>query len=295
MTAPLREVLVRPPGDLFARAFDDPGLGFLHPVELERARREHHALCTILADLCVNVHELGDEGSSADAVYVFDPLLVSERGAISLRPGKPNRVAEVRELEHWAVSRKIPVQGRIEAPATVDGGDTFWLAPDLLCIGRSLRTNTAGCEQLAHIVGGDVRVFDVPYAAGPAECLHILSLISPVSDELAVVFPPQLPAGLFELLQEREVDLIEVPEAEMPTLGCNVLAVRPGVVIMAEDNPLTQRALLNRGCDVHTFPAGEIGVNGSGGPTCLTRPIHRDVRSSAHDVDHRWSTAGDDR
>jgi len=275
MTAPLREVLVNPPGDAFARGFEDPALGFLHTVDLEQARREHDALCAALSDLGVNVRELDGDGPTADAVYVFDPMLVSDRGAIMLRSGKPGRVAEGGALELWAASAGIPVHGRIEAPATVDGGDTFWLAPDLLCIGRSLRTNALGCEQLTAIVGGDVRVFDVPYANGPAECLHLLSLISPVAEELAVAFLPQLPAGLFELLAERQIKLLEVPEAEMPTLGCNVLAVRPGVVIMAEGNPVTQRALLANGCEVHTFPAGEIGINGSGGPTCLTRPIYR--------------------
>ena len=118
-------------------------------------------------------------------------------------------------------------------------------------------------------------VVDVPYATGPAECLHLLSVISPVADELAVVFLPQLPAGLYDLLMERGVTLVSVPEAEMPSLGCNVLAVRPGVVVMSEGNPVTQRSLEQHGCDVHTFAASEVGVNGSGGPTCLTRPILR--------------------
>jgi N-dimethylarginine dimethylaminohydrolase len=281
MTAPLREVLVMPPGDAFARGFEDPALGFLHPVDLEQARREHSALCSALSDLGVNIHVLDGDGPTADAVYVFDPMLVADRGAIMLRSGKPGRVAEGGPLELWATSAGIPVKGRIEPPGTVDGGDTFWLAPDLLCVGRSLRTNQRGAEQLAAIVGGEVRVFDVPYGRGPSECLHLLSLISPVSEGLAVAFLPQLPAGLFELLTEHGITLMEVPEAEMPTLGCNVLAVRPGVLIMAEGNPVTQRALLAQGCEVHTFPAGEIGVNGSGGPTCLTRPIHRDTGQRA--------------
>jgi N-dimethylarginine dimethylaminohydrolase len=278
MTAPLREVLVCPPGMAFARAFDEPELGFLHAVDIERARREHEALSEALTGLGVNVHVLEADGPTGDAVYVFDPMLVSDRGVIMLRSGKATRVAEGPALEDWAHAHEIPVHGRIEAPGTVDGGDTFWLTPNLLCVGRSLRTNQAGYEQLAEIAGGDVRAFDVPYATGPAECLHLLSLISPVSDELAVAFLPQLPSGLYDLLRDRGVGLVEVPEQEMPTLGCNVLAVEPGVVIMPEGNPITQRALLDHGCEVHTFPAGEIGVNGSGGPTCLTRPIYRDVR-----------------
>jgi N-dimethylarginine dimethylaminohydrolase len=208
-------------------------------------------------------------------VYTFDPLLVTDRGAIPLRPGKPNRQGEPALLEVWTTTAGIPTAGRIEAPGTVEGGDTFWLRPDLLCIGRSLRTNDAGARQLADLVGGDVRIFDLPYWRGPAELVHLLSVISPVTDNLAVVYPPLLPAGLWELLEESGIQTIAVPDDEFPTLGCNVLAVRPGVLIMAEGNPVTQVALEAAGCEVHTYPAAEIGINGSGGPTCMSRPILR--------------------
>jgi N-dimethylarginine dimethylaminohydrolase len=120
-----------------------------------------------------------------------------------------------------------------------------------------------------------VHVFDVPYANGPAECLHLLSVISPVADDLAAVFLPQLPAGLFELLGEHGVGMVPVPEEELVSQGCNILAVRPGVVVMVEGNPVTQRALLDRGCEVHTVPGSEVCINGSGGPTCITRPLLR--------------------
>jgi dimethylargininase len=275
MTAPLREVLVKRPGAAFGRGFDDPAVGFLHPVDLALAQRQHDAFCELLAGLGVTVHALEAEGPSPDSVYTFDPMLVTDRGAITLRSGKPNRRGEEQALEAWATDRGIPVAGRIEAPGTVDGGDTFWLRRDVFCIGRSLRTNSEGARQLRALVDGESYVFDVPYATGPGECLHLMSVISPVADDLAVVFLPQLPSGLYELLTERGVGLVPVPEEEMPTLGCNVLAVRPGVVVVADGNPRTQRALEARGCEVHTFAASEIGVNGSGGPTCLTRPLLR--------------------
>jgi len=233
MVAPLREVLVKPPGPAFGRAFEDPAHGFLHAVGLDRARRQHETLCRILADLGVTVHVLDAEIESPDLVYTFDPALVTDRGAVALRPGKPTRVGEEHVLLRWMADRGIPVCGAIEAPGTAEGGDTFWVAPDLFCIGRSLRTSQAGADQLAALVGGDVRVFDVPYANGLSECLHLLSLISPVSDRAAVVHLPMLPAGLYELLHDLDYDLIDVPREEMPTLGCNVLAVRPGVLVVA--------------------------------------------------------------
>ena len=276
MTAPLRDVLVKRPGPAFGAAFDDPAHGFLHPVELELARREHDAFVDLLASLGPRVHVLETELSSPDLVYPFDPLLVTDRGAIPLRPGKPNRATEPAAVEAWTTAFGIPTIGRIEAPGTVEGGDTFWLRPDLFCIGRTLRTDADGAGQLAELVGGDVRIFDVPYWRGPAELIHLLSVISPVADDLAVVYLPLLPVGLWRLLRELGVRLVEVPDEEFPTLGCNVLAVRPGVVIVADGNPRTAAALVAAGCEVHAYPATEIGVNGSGGPTCLTRPILRD-------------------
>jgi N-dimethylarginine dimethylaminohydrolase len=275
MTAPLRDVLVKAPGPAFGRAFNDPAVGFLRPVDLDRARREHDGLVEVLTRLGSSVHVLDSETGDPDLVYVFDPLLIADGGAIPLRCGKPNRAGECDVLETWTRSRGIPTLGRIEAPGTIEGGDTFWLRPDLLCIGRSLRTNDAGARQLATIVGGDVRVFDVPVWRGAEELVHLLSVISPVADDLAVVFLPLLPAGLYQLLQDLGVRLVEVPDGEYATLGCNVLAVRPGVVVVAEGNPETRRRLEAAGVDVHAVPLGEIGQNGSGGVTCLTRPVWR--------------------
>jgi N-dimethylarginine dimethylaminohydrolase len=275
MTAPLREVLVKAPGPAFGAAFDDPAVGFLRPVDLEGARREHEGLVDTLTRLGVAVHLLEAETGDPDLVYVFDPMVIADGGAIPLAPGKPNRQGEPAVLEAWTLARGIPTLGRITGRGTVEGGDTFWLRPDLLCIGRTLRTNDEGARQLAAIVGGDARIFDVPYWKGPAELVHLLSVISPVAHDIAVVFRPLLPAGLFELLGDLGFRLVDVPEEEYPTLGCNVLAVRPGVVIVAEGNPATRRGMEAAGVEVHAIPLREVGENGSGGVTCLTRPVLR--------------------
>jgi N-dimethylarginine dimethylaminohydrolase len=275
MTAPLREVLVHRPDTAFGAAFDNPAHGFYHPVGLLPAQREHDAYVDLLLRLGVHVHALEAETDNPDLVYTFDPLLVTDAGSIALRPGKPNRAGEPALVEAWTLSHGIPIQGRIEPPGTVEGGDAFWLRPDLFCIGRSLRTNDAGAHQLAARIDADIRIFDLPYWRGPDELVHLLSVISPVTDNLAVVYPPLLPAGLWDLLAELEIATIAVPDDEYETLGCNVLAVRPGVLIVAEGNPQTRRALESAGCEVHTYPATEIGLNGSGGPTCMSLPLLR--------------------
>jgi N-dimethylarginine dimethylaminohydrolase len=277
-TAPLRDVLVKRPGAAFGAAFDEPAHGFLWQCDLTAAQREHDGLVAALDGLGVRVHELDREpASDPDLCYVFDPVLITADGAIPLRPGKPNRAGEPEIVAGWLADRGVPIVGRIDAPGTVEGGDTVWLRDDLFVVGRSLRTNDSGARQLAALVGGDARIVDVPYWKGPAELVHLMSVMSPVSDDLAVVFPPLLPAGLWEWLRELGIAHVEVPEEEYPTLGCNVLAVRPGVVIVADGNPVTRRRLEAAGVEVHGIPLREVGENGSGGVTCLTRPILREA------------------
>ena len=275
MVAPLRQALVKRPGPAFGRAFGDRAHGFLHPVDLPRAQAEHDGFVATLRELGVVVHELGADVHGPDLCYTFDASLVTDRGAILLRSGKAMRRGEEDVHAAWFAAHGIPVIGAIEAPGTVDGGDTFWLDEATLCIGRTLRTNRVGGEQLAAIWGGETRVFDVPYGGGPAKLIHLLSLISPVAEDLAVVFLPLLPVGLWELLRERGIGMVEVPPEEFDTLGPNVLTIRPRVVVMATGNPVTAGRLREAGVQVHEVPLDEVGVNGSGGPTCLTRPILR--------------------
>ena len=217
-TATLRDVLVQRPGAAFGRAFEDDAHGFLRPVDLERARREHDGLVAALDGLGVRVHQLdADDRDDPDLVYVFDPLVVTDRGAIPLRPGKPNRAGEPAIVESWLNARGVPTIGRVEAPGTVEAGDTVWIRDDLLVIGRTLRTNEAGTRQLARLVGGDVRIVDLPYWRGPDELVHLMSVISPVSDSVAVVFLPLLPAALWTWLGQLGIRL-GIPDIVVDTV-----------------------------------------------------------------------------
>lgn len=273
--APLRHVLVHPPHEAFGAAFDDPAHGYLEPVDLSLAVKEHEAFTALLRELGVQVHELTSDSPSPDIVYQYDPALVADDGVILLRSGKPNRRGEEEHVAEWFASAGIPVAGRIEAPGTVDGGDVFWLRPDLVCVGRTLRTNQSGIDQLGDLLTGRMAVFDMPYDAGEAECLHLMSVISPVADDLVVAELERLPSGLFRLLEEMEIEIVAIPRQEVGSLACNVLAIRPRVVVMLDGNPVTRAALEARGVEVHTYAGSQICINGSGGPTCLTRPIQR--------------------
>lgn len=274
MTAPLRSVLVKRPDAAFGAAFDDPAHGFLRPVDLPAAQAEHDAFTALLARLGVEVHAL-DAALGPDLVYTYDPALITRRGAILLRSGKPTRAGEEEAVGAWLAARGVPILGRIAAPGAVDGGDVFWLDERTVCVGRSLRTNQAGIDALAALLDEAVLSFDLPYGDGPDACLHLLSVISPVAPDLAVVDRRRLPAGLYRLLEARGIGLIDVPDDEIDTLGCNVLAIRPGLAVGVEGNPVTRARLEARGVEVHTFPGAHLCWNGSGGPTCLTRPLRR--------------------
>ncbi|MDH4118787.1 MAG: arginine deiminase family protein, partial [Acidimicrobiia bacterium] len=226
MTAPLNHVLIKTPGPAFGAAFKNPAHGFRHPVSLLTARREHTRFRELLESLGVTVHHLGAETESPDLVYQYDPSLVTDRGAILLRSGKATRRGEEDAQKEWYEANGIPVIGRIEPPGTVDGGDVFWLRPDVVCIGRTLRTNQSGIDQLSQMLDGTIHVFDMPFDAGEEDCLHLLSVISPVADDLVVVEPARLPAGLFRLLESMRVLMIGIPPEEIPSLACNVLAIR---------------------------------------------------------------------
>jgi len=275
MVAPLRHVLVQRPTVAFGGAFDDPASGYLHPVDLAAAQEEHEKFVATLAALGCTVHHLDADSPYPDQIYTYDPALVTDRGAILLRSGKPGRRGEEDVLADWFDKSGIPIVGRIEAPGTVDGGDVLWLRPDSVCVGRTLRTNQAGIDQLTPLLGEETHVFDVAYGAGPASCVHLMSTISIVTDELAVVEQAALPAGLHGMLRDLGVKLIDVPPDEVTSLGTNALAVRPGVIMVVEGNPMTRVALEREGVEVHTFTGNEIAINGTGGPTCLTRPVLR--------------------
>jgi N-dimethylarginine dimethylaminohydrolase len=164
----------------------------------------------------------------------------------------------------------------MEAPAITEGGDMLWLDGRTLVVGRGYRTNDAGVEWLrAALPGVDVLAVDLPHWRGRGDVMHMLSLISPLAGDLAVVYPPLLPVRLIELLEERGVELVAVPDEEFETMGCNVLALAPRVALVLEGNPATRRRLERAGVEVLAYSGEELSRKGDGGPTCLTRPLLR--------------------
>ena len=273
MSAPLRRVLVRRPsvtGDFAAAGWRAPEAGLL--------AGQHEAFGQLLTDLGCEVEVAPAASGLVDATYVRDPGLVTGAGAVLFQMAKPARVAEPALLGAALTAAGVPVAGRLAGAARADGGDFIWLDQRTMLAGRSYRTNAEGLRQLAQILaaeGASLVPVDIPHDRGPGHVLHLMSLISPVAGDVAVVYPPLAPVALMQTLAERGVRVVPVDYGEYETMGCNVLAVEPGLVVMLNGNPRTRAALESAGCEVHGYDGSEISLKGDGGPTCLTAPIWR--------------------
>jgi N-dimethylarginine dimethylaminohydrolase len=209
---------------------------------------------------------------------------MTDAGAVLLRPGKELRLGEVDLAERSYAELGVPVIGRIEAPGTVEGGDTVWLDERTLAVGRGYRTNDEGIRQLSALLaphGVDTMTVDLPHWRGPNECLHLMSFISPVADRLAIVYLPLMSVPFVQELQRRGWSFIEVPDEEFETHGCNVLALAPMRVLVCDGSPATRARLEAAGCEVVVYTGDELSHNRAGGPTCLTRPILRGAGTKA--------------
>ncbi len=273
----LRRVYVRPPAADPMKAWRD--YAWQAAPDPARAAEEHaafrEALEAVGAEVLIGETEVPDD---PDAIYAYDPTLPTDRGLILLRSGKPGRRAEPAAVAADLATAGLAVAGTLNDDETADGGDMFWLDERTLLVGRGFRTNDAGIERIQRTLGPDVDVlsFDLPVFRGPGSCLHLMSFISPLDRDLAVVFRPMLPVRLLEILDERGIVLVDVPEEEFDSQGANVLALGPRVALALEGNPETRRRMEAAGVDVRTYEGNEISRKGDGGPTCLTRPLERD-------------------
>jgi N-dimethylarginine dimethylaminohydrolase len=274
MTGALRRVLVRAPREEDLKGWQM--CGWRAEPDPTGIAREHEAFCSLLADAGAEVvlAESAADGNP-DAIYTYDPALVGDEGALLLLPGKECRRAEVDAMAEDFERAGVPVAGRLSEPAWAEGGDCCWLDARTLLVGCGYRTNAAGIARLRELLPDvEVVAFDLPHWHGRDEVMHLMSLISPLAPDLAVVYEPLLPARLAQLLEARGVELVRVPDEEFASMGSNVLALAPRVALAVEGNPRTRERMERAGVEVLTYHGEELS-KGDGGPTCLTRPLLR--------------------
>jgi len=278
MVEPLQRVLVRRPDVTFGNA-DPAHWHYTAQPDLAGAQAEHDALVEALRSCgCEVLFHNMPLPDHADAIFTHDPVIVTDAGAIVLRMGKHQRRGEEAAIAVTLEDLGVPVLAALEGNATAEGGDLLWLDHDTLAVGRGYRTNAEGFRQLTAAlrpIGVETVEVQLPYAGGPAACLHLMSLISMLDHDLAVVHLPLLPVPFVEILGQRGIELVEVPQEEYPTMGPNVLALAPRRCLAIEGNPVTRARLEQAGCEVLTYRGRELSLKAEGGATCLTRPILR--------------------
>jgi N-dimethylarginine dimethylaminohydrolase len=281
MAAPLKRVLMRSARGAMRGA--DPARWHYGPTfDAEKAATQHADFARLVAASGAAIEWLDDaDDGLADSVFTHDPSLMTDAGAVILSMGKALRRAEPALHEATYDRLGIPILGRIDGAGQVEGGDCVWLDRDTLVVGRGVRTNQDGIQQLANIlgpIGVNFFGFDLPLWQGEEACLHLMSVISPLADDLALVHSPLLPAPFWQMLRARGITLVEGDGQEFAAshgLSLNVLPTSPRELIMVAGFPKTQAAMEAAGCTVQTFEAGALCIACEGGPTCLTRPILR--------------------
>lgn len=280
MSAPLRRVAMRRPRAMLHA--DHVDWHYAHPLNPELVLDQYEGFVGLVLKAGAEIVWLDDaDDDLADSIFTYDPSFVIPSGAIILRMGKPRRLDEDRLHERLYEKLGIPIIGRIRSPGTVEGGDCFWVDSTTLAVGRGFRTNQPGIDQLSYILAAhsiNVRVFDLPVYEGSQACLHLMSIVSPLADDLALVYPRLLPVALYELMLERGMTLLQAPDEEFIAskgLCLNVLTTASGKCIMVDGFTKTAALMRDAGCTVDVFPGDDLCIPCEGGPTCMTRPILR--------------------
>ena len=243
------------------------------------ALAEYDAFVDLIEKQATDVRFLPSDGETGlDSIYVHDPVVITDQGAILCNMGKVDRRGEPQAIGRCLEELDIPILGAITGEGRLEGGDLIWLDSGTLAVGQGYRTNAEGIRQLRELTRdfvAELIVVGLPHWSGPGDVLHLMSLISPVDDNLAVVYSRLLPVPFRLQLLDRGIHLIEVPDAEFETMGCNVLALAPRKAVVLAGNPLTRQMLEDECVEVFEYKGEQISSKGAGGPTCLTRPLLR--------------------
>ena len=254
-------------------------LNYLSPPNYIKANKEFDLLVELIKSFGIDIHFIKkNDDLSLDSLYVRDSSIITNHGAIICRMGKKLRQKEPKSIKNFYIKNNIPILGEINSPGMIEGGDVIWIDHKTIAIGEGYRTNIHGINQIKKMLSGfNIKIITVPlpHWKGPDECLHLMSLISPIDTDLYVVYKKLLPVSFINLLINKNIELIDVPEKEYDSMACNILAISPRVCVMLKNNPITKNILNEKNVKVFEFSGNDISIKGSGGPTCLTRPLYR--------------------
>lgn len=283
MTGEMEHVLLKHPKDAY---IDDAHIGnqwqslnYPIPPDFSKSIADYNYFVDLLRQFDVDVHFLpDDEKTGLDSIYTHDAAVITSKGAILCSMGKDQRRGEPEAMGEFLQQMDVPILGAVTGNGRLEGGDVLWLDEKTVAVGEGYRSNAEGIRQFRQLLGDlvdEVISIALPHWTGPNDCLHLLSLISPVDHDLVVVYSRLMPVPFRDRLLARGMKFVEVPDSEWDSMACNVLAVAPRKVIMMDGNLKTQAALEKEGVEVSVYDGSEISLKGAGGPTCLTRPLLR--------------------
>ena len=282
MVTQVRRILLKHPKDAFIDQskidHQSSELNYSTTPDFDIACKDYDNFLNIIKSFEPEIHFLPASDTSLDSIYTHDPCVVTNSGVILCNMGKEQRSNEPDNIETYFQSIDVPILGRIESPGHLEGGDIVWIDEHTVAVGKGYRTNNEGVRQFKDLLGNLVDTVisvELPHWTGPEDCLHLMSNISPIDHNLYLVYSRLLSVSFRKYLLGRQIKLIEVPDEEYDSMGCNVLAMANRKVIMLQGNPITQKKLESEGVEVHTYDGTEISLKGAGGPTCLTRPFLR--------------------
>ncbi|MFA5136407.1 MAG: arginine deiminase family protein [Patescibacteria group bacterium] len=260
----LTKVAVSSPQSEYFHITDTKVHNITNLADKSKAIRQHDRLKTTIRRFGAELIDLKELDRHPNSVFTRDTSVVTPYGYIRLSMGLPSRRGEEDWMENVLKGLQIPQLGRIELPATAEGGDII-LAGKTVFIGNSTRTNVFGIEQLTEIfrrVRYDVRVTSVP-----SPFLHIggaMSVINPVTIlHVEHVFPKNFFSGF---------KTIKVPNKTF--ISGNVITLGSNELIANKENKLTIERLREHNFTVHELNLNEF-VKGTGGPSCLIMPVQR--------------------
>jgi N-dimethylarginine dimethylaminohydrolase len=283
MVDPIKKILLKHPKSAFInqKTINEQylKLNYLEAPNFNKAILDYENFVSLLKSFDIELHYLPkDKSTSLDSIYTHDPCVISNNGVIICNMGKKSRLPELDTIEKFFNSMQIPILGKIKTPGILEGGDVVWIDNKTIAVGEGYRTNREGIEQLRYLLSDQVETVisvPMPHWTGPQDCLHLMSNLSPIDHNLYLVYSRLLPVSFRKYLLDENIELIDVPDEEYESMGCNVLAVAPRKVIMISGNSKTKQLLEKNNVEVYTYDGTEISIKGAGGPTCLTRPFLR--------------------
>ena len=283
MVDPIKKILLKHPKSAFInqKTINEQylKLNYLEAPNFNKAILDYENFVSLLKSFDIELHYLPeDKSTSLDSIYTHDPCVISNNGVIICNMGKKSRLPELDTIEKFFNSMQIPILGKIKTPGILEGGDVVWIDNKTIAVGEGYRTNREGIEQLRYLLSDQVETVisvPMPHWNGPQDCLHLMSNLSPIDHNLYLVYSRLLPVSFRKYLLDQNIELIDVPDEEYESMGCNVLAVAPRKVIMISGNSKTKQLLEKNNVEVYTYDGTEISIKGAGGPTCLTRPFLR--------------------